>query len=170
MSVCTNCIALKRILSCEWKLWQPLLSLRFYQRSTQWNHGNNMWHIKKKQWNQSQHILWLEFIETYSTRKGTWSAEHLDSVLYPPLNKIQCIKAWYYVMQKWMSSLVNLLLQIEIWHFIYSSFTVYEVAVDAYKEHLFLCQTYQYWYYNMHFYPSSFAFMLTSTAFWKYLR
>lgn len=59
MSVCTNCIALKLILSCEWKLWQPLLSLQFYQKSTRWNHGNNMWHTStKKSWlHQSQYIL-----------------------------------------------------------------------------------------------------------------
>lgn len=46
MSACTNCIALKLILSCEWKLWQPLLSLQFYLKSPWRNHGNKMWHQK----------------------------------------------------------------------------------------------------------------------------
>lgn len=48
MSACTNCIALKLIPSCEWKLWQPLLSLQFYQKSPRWNHGNEMWHQKTR--------------------------------------------------------------------------------------------------------------------------
>lgn len=44
------------------------------------------------------------------------AVEPLDSVPYLPLNIVQCIKPWYYIIQKWMYSFVSLLLQIGILH------------------------------------------------------
>lgn len=139
MSVCTNCIALKLILSCEWKLWQPLLSLQFYQKSTQWNHGNKMWHKKTSTSKPAYTVIRIYW--SLLSQKGTWSAEPLDSVPYLPLNIVQHIKLWYYMMQKWMRSFVSLLLQIGIWH-LCILVLLYGEKKRGKRKPLFICKTF----------------------------
>lgn len=80
MSACTNCIALKLILSCEWKLWQPLLSLQFYQKSPWRNHGNKMWHQKTMTSKAAYTVIRIYWARWLG--EGAWSAEPLDSVPY----------------------------------------------------------------------------------------